>query len=97
MLLGIYPLYHSSYQPACILCILFYSPGEDNFKNNPIYRFRVAKTFFEKIHTKIRTFSEQFRTIRTFFGGKSVQSVHFFEKLRTICVHLKRIRTNRTF
>ena len=41
---------------------------------------RVAKTFFEKIRTKFRTFSEEIRTIRTIFEKKSVQSVQFFFK-----------------
>ena len=39
-----------------------------------------GQNFFEKIRTKIRTFSEKIRTIRTFLGKKSVQSVHFFLK-----------------
>ena len=59
--------------------------------------------------TKIRTFSEKIRTIRTFLGEKSVQSVHFFfEKILTIRTiflkksvqsvqFLKKILTNRTF
>ena len=31
-----------------------------------------GQNFFEKIRTKIRTFSEEIRTIRTFFLKKSV-------------------------
>ena len=37
-----------------------------------------GQNFFEKIRTKMRTFSEKNRTIRTIFEKKSVQSVHFF-------------------
>ena len=39
-----------------------------------------GQNFYEKIRTKIRTFSEEIRTIRTIFGKKSVQSVHFLKK-----------------
>ena len=50
-----------------------------------------GQNFFEPIRTKIRTFSEEIRTIRTifekqsvqFFLKKSVQSVHFFKPIRT--------------
>ena len=35
-----------------------------------------GQNFFEKIRTKIRTFSEKIRTIRTVFAKKSVQTVH---------------------
>ena len=37
-----------------------------------------GQNFFEQIRTKIRTFSEEIRTIRTIFEKKSVQSVQFF-------------------
>ena len=47
-----------------------------------------GQNFFEPIRTKIRTFSEAIRTIRTIFENKSVQSVQFF---------FKKIRTIRTF
>ena len=39
-----------------------------------------GQNFFEQIRTKIRTFSEEIRTIRTIFEKKSVQSVQFFLK-----------------
>ena len=50
-----------------------------------------CQNFFEKIRTKIRTFSEEIRTIRTIFEKKSVQffflkfvqSEHFFKPIRT--------------
>ena len=50
-----------------------------------VFRFQGGKNFFEKIRTKIRTFSEEIRTI---FEKKSVQSVQFSKK---------KIRTIRTF
>ncbi len=37
-----------------------------------------GQNFFEPIRTKIRTFSEEIRTIRTIFEKQSVQSVQFF-------------------
>ena len=37
-----------------------------------------GQNFFEPIRTKIRTFSEEIRTIRTVFEKQSVQSVQFF-------------------
>ena len=40
-----------------------------------------GQNFFEHIRTKIRTFSEEIRTI---FEKQSVQSVQFFLKIRTI-------------
>ena len=39
-----------------------------------------GQNFFEPIRTKIRTFSEEIRTIRTIFEKKPVQSVHFLKK-----------------
>jgi len=44
------------------------------------YHIQGGQNFFEKIRTKIRTFSEQIRTIRTIFEKKSVQSVQFSKK-----------------
>ena len=55
--------------------------------NQSIY-IQGGQNFFEPIRTKIRTFSEEIRTIRTIFENKSVQSVQFF---------FKKIRTIRTF
>ena len=40
-----------------------------------------GQNFFEPIRTKIRTFSEEIRKIRTIFEKQSVQ---FFFKIRTI-------------
>ena len=37
-----------------------------------------GQNYFEPIRTKIRTFSEEIRTIRTIFEKQSVQSVQFF-------------------
>ena len=36
-----------------------------------------GQNFFEHIRTKIRTFSEEIRTIRTIFEKQSVKSVQF--------------------
>ena len=58
-----------------------------------------GQNFFEKIRTKIRTFSEEIRTIRSIFEKKSVQSVQFSEKnlynpcIKKKCVHFLKIRT----
>ena len=50
------------------------------------YTLQGGQNFFEQIRTKIRTFSEEIRTIRTIFEKQSVQSdiflnqsVHFFK------------------
>ena len=44
------------------------------------YTLQGGQNFFEQIHTKIRTFSEEIRIIRTIFEKKSVQSVQYFLK-----------------
>ena len=46
-----------------------------------IIQLQGGKTFLEKIRTKIRTFSEEIRTI---FEKKSVQSVQFSKKIPAI-------------
>ena len=52
------------------------------------------QNFFEPIRTKIRTFSEEIRTIRIIFEKKSVQSVQFFKNKSVQSVHfLAKIRT----
>ena len=59
--------------------------GNESINNVRHSQFKGGQNFFEKI----RTFSEQIRTIRRFFGGiQSVRFVHFF---------LEKIHTNRTF
>ena len=47
-----------------------------------IFHFQGGQNFFEPNRTKIRTFSEEIRTIRTIFEKQSVQ--FFFKKIRTI-------------
>ena len=42
------------------------------------YTLQGGQNFFEQIRTKIRTFSEEIRIIRTIFEKKSVQSVQYF-------------------
>ena len=44
--------------------------------HNPYYR--VVKTFLKKIRTKIRTFSEEIRTIRTIFEKNPYTPYIFF-------------------
>ncbi len=55
-----------------------------------IVQLQGGPNFFEHIRTKIRTFSEEIRTIRTIFEKQSVQ---FFLKIRTIRTFFKPIRT----
>ena len=54
--------------------------GNESINNVRHSQFKGGQNFFERI----RTFSEQIRTIRRFFGGKSIQFsvrfVHFFGK-----------------
>ena len=45
-----------------------------------LYELQGGQNFFEQIRTKIRTFSEEIRKIRTIFEKKSVQSVQFPKK-----------------
>ena len=45
------------------------------------YQFKGGQIFFEKIRTKISSFSEQILTISTFFGKKSIQSIHLIGTL----------------
>ena len=49
-----------------------------------VYYIQGGQNFILKIRTKTRTFSEEIRTIRTIFEKKSVQSVNFRKKIRTI-------------
>ena len=59
--------------------------GNESINNVRHSQFKGGQNFFERI----RTFSEQIRTIRRFFGGiQSVRFVHFF---------LEKIHTNHTF
>ena len=44
------------------------------------YTLQGGQNFFEQIRTKIRTFSEEIRIIRTIFEKKTVQSVQYFFK-----------------
>jgi len=50
-----------------------------NYKSKVFYspNLQGGQNFFDQIRTKIRTFSEEIRTIRTIFEKKSVQSVQF--------------------
>ena len=64
--------------------------GNESINNVRHSQFKGGQNFFEKI----RTFSEQIRTIRRFLGGKSIQSVrfvHFFWKKSIQTVHLRKI------
>ena len=62
-------------------------------------QFQGGQNFYEKIRTKIRTFSEEICTILSIFEKKSVQSVQFSEKnlynpcIKKKCVHFLKIRT----
>ena len=56
--------------------------------------FQGGQNFFEPIRTKIRTFSEETRPIRTIFEKQFVQSVQFLKKKSVQSVHFfKPIRT----
>ena len=59
--------------------------------HNVSFSFQVNKNGGQNIFEKIRTFSEQICTIRTFFWKKFLQSVQFLKKSVQI-VHLRKIK-----